>query len=102
MSKTNETHNIDGNIKKHIHEKMIKNYDKTIETLNYKIDDLKDKNNNISINHEEFKKSYKSKCNEFDKLTLKYEKCNTKGLIDELEALKKRCRAYFDKYGNIE
>ena len=38
----------------------------------------------------------------FNKLSLKYEKCNTKGLIDELEEYKMRYRAYFNKYGNLE
>ena len=99
--KPDKNGNIDGFIKKEVHEKMKNNYDDTIETLRYKIGDLRDKLNNLQENHENFKKGYKEKCGEFDKLTIKYEKCNTKGLVDELELYKDRCRAYFNKYGNL-
>lgn len=94
--------NIEGFIKKEVHEKMKRNYMDTIENLQYKVDDLRDKMKNLQENHEVFKRDYKEKYNDFEKLTLKYEKCNTKGLIDELEEYKSRYRAYFNKYGNLE
>ena len=100
--KPDKNGNIEGFIKKEVHEKMKRNYMDTIENLQYKVDDLKDKMKNLQENHEEFKRGYKEKCGDFDKLTLKYEKCNTKGLIDELEEYKSRYRAYFNKYGNLE
>ena len=100
--KPDENGNIEGFIKKGVHEKMKRNYMDTIENLQNKVDDLKHKMKKLDDNYEEFKRSYKEKCNEFNKLSLKYEKCNTKGLIDELEEYKIRNRAYFNKYGNLE
>ena len=100
--KPDKNGNIEGFIKKEVHEKMKRNYDDTIEKLRYKVDDLKDSMKNLQENHEEFKKSYDEKCRDFNRLSIKYEKCGTKGIIDELEEYKSRCRSYFNKYGNLE
>ena len=59
--KPDKNGNIEGFIKKEVHEKMKRNYMDTIENLQYKVDDLKDKMINLQENKEEFKRVYKEK-----------------------------------------
>lgn len=100
--KLDKNGNVEGFVKKEHHEKTVNNLLNKLEEKDEELETIRESYMNLTNNHEIFLSEYKKKCEECNKLELKLENKNvSKDLINELEDYKRKCNAYFQKYGSL-